>query len=502
MTAGWKKAADFWIGLERWAAMVNKLVFSKILVANRGEIAIRIMRSAQELGLKVVGIFEETDKDAYHIMRADEAVCIGSGPRKDYLNIDKIIAAAQKTGAQAIHPGYGFLAENPDFPEACTNAGLVFIGPPPEVIRNLGSKVIARKIAQSTGIRVIPATEALAQGSQGEANALAFAAEYGYPIMIKAVSGGGGRGIRQVDNESDLLSGLKRSRSEALMSFGDDSIYLEKNVERPRHVEVQILADSYGNMVHLGTRNCSIQRRHQKLVEIAPAGLPPALTTEICDAAVRAARAANYLSAGTVEFLVAPDDTYYFLEVNTRLQVEHTVTEVITGIDIVREQLLIAMGETISFSQEQVQKRGFAIELRINAEDPKNDFLASPGVIQVYRSTGGHGVRLDGAAYQGYQIPPFYDSLIVKLTVYGFTWQEAVDRMARALNGFLIIGVKTTIPYFQQIVKEPDFIQMKLDTAYIDDHPQLLDYREQEREVEKLARLIAEINAYEKNPFG
>ena len=482
--------------------MVDKLVFSKILVANRGEIAVRIMRSAQELGLKVVAIYEETDKDAYHIMRADEAVCIGGGPRKDYLNIAKIIAAAQKTGAQAIHPGYGFLAENPDFPEACTNGGLVFIGPPPEVIRNLGSKVVAQKIAKATGIRVVPATQVLAPGPQGEAEALAFAAQHGFPIMIKAVSGGGGRGIRQVDDKSSLLSGLSRSRAEALMSVGDDNIYLEKCINRPRHVEVQILADSYGNVVHLGTRNCSIQRRHQKLVEIAPAGLAPALTEEICDAAVRVTRAAKYLSAGTVEFLVEPDNTYYFLEVNTRLQVEHTVTEVVTGIDIVREQLLIAMGEPISFCQDQVAERGCAIELRINAEDPKNDFLASPGIIQVYRSTGGHGVRLDGAVYQGYKITPFYDSLIVKLTVYGFAWREAVDRMARALNNFLIIGVKTTIPYFQQIVKEPDFIRMQLDTGYIDDHPQLLDYREQEREVEKVARLIAEINAHEKNPYG
>jgi len=482
--------------------MADKLIFSKILVANRGEIAIRVMRSAQELGIKVVAIYEETDKDAYHIMRADEAVCIGGGPRTDYLNIDKIIAAAQKTGAQAIHPGYGFLAENPDFPEACTNAGLVFIGPPPEVIRNLGSKVIARQIAQATGIRVVPASGMLTPGTQGEGEALAFAAQYGYPIMIKAVSGGGGRGIRQVNDQSSLLAGLSRSRAEALMSFGDDNIYLEKCIHRPRHVEVQILADSYDNVVHLGTRNCSIQRRHQKLIEIAPAGLPPALTAEICGAAVAATRAARYLSAGTVEFLVEPDGTYYFLEVNTRLQVEHTVTEVVTGIDIVREQLSIAMGEPISFSQDQVAERGCAIELRINAEDPKNDFLASPGVIQVYRSTGGPGVRLDGAVYQGYKIPPFYDSMIVKLTVYGFTWREAVDRMARALNNFLIIGVKTTIPYFQQIVQEPDFIRMQLDTAYIDEHPQLLDYREKEREVEKLARLIAEINAYEKNPYG
>jgi len=482
--------------------MVEKLMFEKILVANRGEIAIRIMRSAQELDIKVVAIYEETDKDAFHIMRADEAICVGPGPRKDYLNIARIIEAARKTGAQAIHPGYGFLAENPDFPEACTKAGLVFIGPPPEVIRNLGSKVIARRIAQEAGIPVIPATTTLSPGPTGERQALAFAAEYGYPLMIKAVSGGGGRGIRQVMDEKGLLDGLQRSRSEALMSFGNDDIYLEKCVHRPQHVEVQILADSYGNVVHLGTRNCSIQRRHQKLVEIAPAGLEASLTAEICGAAVRAARAANYLSAGTVEFLVEPDGTFYFLEVNTRLQVEHTVTEVVTGIDIVREQLLIALGEPISFSQDRVVERGYAIELRINAEDPKNDFLASPGVVQVYQSSAGHGVRLDGAIYQGYEIPPYYDSMMVKLTVYGLTWQEAVDRMSRALKGFLIIGVKTTIPYFQQIVNEPDFIMRKFDTSFIDSHPHLMDYQEEEREVDKLARLIAEINARRRNPYA
>ncbi len=482
--------------------MSAKLKFDKVLVANRGEIAVRIMRSAQELGLKVVAIYEETDKNAYHIMRADEAVCIGSGPRKDYLDIRKIIAAAKETGAQAIHPGYGFLAENPDFPEACTEAGLVFIGPPPEVIRDLGSKVIARKIALETGLPVIPATANLPHGDLGERQAVEFASQYGYPLMIKAVSGGGGRGIRQVADEKELLAGLKRSRSEALMSFADDSIYLEKHVRRPRHVEVQILADTYGNVVHLGTRNCSIQRRHQKLVEMAPAGLAPALTAEICAAAVRAVRAANYLSAGTVEFLVDPDGAFFFLEVNTRLQVEHTVTEMITGIDIVREQLLIAMGEPISFTQDQIVERGYAIELRINAEDPKNDFLSSPGMIRVYLSPGGPGVRLDGAIYQGYEITPFYDSMMVKLTVYGFTWREAVDRMSRALKGFLIVGVTTTIPYFQQIVEEPDFIAMRLDTSYIDQHPELLDYQEEERGVDKIARLIAEINAHEKNPYA
>jgi len=480
--------------------MEQKLMFEKILVANRGEIAVRIMRSAKELDIRTVAIYEETDKDALHITQGDEAICVGPGPRKDYLHIDGIIEAARKTGAQAIHPGYGFQAENPDFSKACTDAGLVFIGPPPEVIRNLGSKVIARRIAQESGIPVIPATESLSPGPQGEKEAIGFAAECGYPLMIKAIAGGGGRGIRRVDDEKGLLAGLKQSRSEALMSFGNDEIYLEKCLLRPQHVEVQILADQRGNVVHLGTRNCSIQRRHQKLIEMAPAGLKRALSEEICAAAVKAARAADYLSAGTVEFLVEPDGNFYFLEVNTRIQVEHTVTEMVTGIDLVREQLLIALGEPVGFSQEQVLERGYAIELRINAEDPKNNFLASPGVVQVYQAPGGHGVRLDGAIYQGYEIPRYYDSMLVKLTVYGFTWQEAVDRLAQALKGFVIIGVKTTIPYFQQILQEADFIQMKFDTSYIDTHPHLLDYLEREREMEKIARLVSEINAYGYNP--
>uniref|UniRef100_A0A7C3WRR0 ATP-grasp domain-containing protein n=1 Tax=Desulfobacca acetoxidans TaxID=60893 RepID=A0A7C3WRR0_9BACT len=482
--------------------MPGKRKIDKILVANRGEIAVRIMRSAQELGLKAVGIYEETDKEAYHVMRADEVVCIGPGPRRDYLSIAKIIEAAKQTGAQAIHPGYGFLSENPDFPEACLREGLVFVGPPPEVIRQMGSKVVARRLAQESGIPVIPASGVLSPGVDGEREALAFADEHGYPLMIKAVSGGGGRGIRQVADEMALLSGLKQSRSEAMISFGNDDIYLEKVIPRPRHVEVQILADAYGKVVHLGTRNCSIQRRHQKLIEIAPAGLDASLTREICEAAVRLAQTANYLSAGTVEFLVGQDNSFYFLEVNTRIQVEHTVTEVVTGIDIVREQLRIAEGEPISFSQDQVIERGFAIQVRINAEDPKNNFMANPGVLQVYQSPGGPGVRLDGAIYQGYEITPYYDSLLVKLTAYGFTWQEAVQRLARSLRGFLILGVKTTIPYFQQIVKDPDFIAMNFDTSYIDDHPHLLEYQETEREVDKIARLIAEINAFGKNPHA
>ncbi len=476
-------------------------MFKKILVANRGEIALRILRSAQELGIRVVTIYEETDREALHTMHADEAVCIGPGPRKDYLNIEKIIRVALNSGCEAIHPGYGFLAENPAFPEECTRAGLAFIGPPPEVIKNLGSKVIARKIMSDAGIPVIPGTDILSEGIDGEKEALAFASEHGFPIMIKAVAGGGGRGIRMVEDEKSLLEGLKRSRSEAKMAFGNDQIYLEKTLTNPRHVEVQILADQFGSVIHMGTRNCSIQRRHQKLIEIAPANLPQRLKRRICDTAITAAIAAKYESAGTVEFLIDEEDQFYFLEVNTRIQVEHTVTEMITGIDLIREQLKIASNQPLSIRQDDVLERGIAIELRINAEDPKNNFLASPGKIQVYISPGGHGIRLDGAVYQGYEIPRYYDSMLVKLTVYGFNWLEAVDRLRRALNNFVILGVNTTIPYFQQIVNDPDFINQRFDTSYIDTHPHLLDYVEEERDMDKIAKLIADINAYKRNPY-
>ncbi len=477
-------------------------MFKKLLVANRGEIAIRIMRSAQELGIKTVAIYEETDKTAMHIMRADEAICIGSGPRKDYLNIERIIQAAQSVGAEAIHPGYGFLAENPMFSKNCTEAGLVFVGPPPQVIIDMGNKVVARRIMKKAGIPCIPGTDVLEPNELGDQDAVDFAEEYGFPIMVKAVAGGGGRGIRVAHDMSELMKGLKMARSEARMAFGNDEVYLEKSLDHPRHVEVQILADQYGSVIHLGTRNCSIQRRHQKMIEIAPAQLPALISDSICETAVRAAKACNYVNAGTAEFLLDQDDQFYFLEVNTRIQVEHTITEMITGIDIVREQIRIAAGEPLSISQQDIIFRGVAIELRINAEDPKNNFMASPGVIQIYQSPGGHGTRLDGAVYQGYEIPRFYDSMLVKLTVYGFTWREAVDRLDRTLNSFGIAGVKTTIPYYRQIVKDPDFVGQRFDTSFIETHPHLLDYQEEVPELEKLASLVAEINAHGYNPYA
>ena len=471
-------------------------MFKKLLIANRGEIAIRIMRSAQELGVRTVAIYEETDKAAMHIMRADEAICIGSGPRKDYLSIERIIHAAKTTGAEAIHPGYGFLAENPSFSKECTDAGLVFVGPPPDVIRDMGSKVIARRIMTDAGLPMIPGTAVLDQGAAGEEEAIRFAENYGFPIMIKAVAGGGGRGIRAVQDMSELIKGLKMARSEAQMAFGNEEIYLEKALTRTRHLEVQILADQHGNVIHLGTRNCSIQRRHQKLIEIAPFSLPQELLDRVCDTAVKAAKACKYINAGTVEFLLDEQDKFHFLEVNTRIQVEHTVTEMITGIDLVREQIRIAAGEPISFAQRDVHLRGYAIELRINAEDPKNNFMANPGVIQIYQSPGGHGTRVDGAVYQGYEIPRYYDSMLIKLTVYGFTWREAVDRMRRTLDGLVIAGVQTTIPYYRQIVNDPDFIDQRFDTSYIESHRYLLDYQDEVPELEKLARFVAEINAH------
>ncbi|MFO7802747.1 MAG: acetyl-CoA carboxylase biotin carboxylase subunit [Desulfovermiculus sp.] len=476
-------------------------MISKLLVANRGEIAVRVMRSAKELGLQTVAVYEETDKAGMHIMRADEAVCIGSGPRKDYLNIDHIINAAKATGADAVHPGYGFLAENPDFSESCTQAGLSFVGPPPQVIIDMGSKVVSRRIMSEAGIPLIPGTDILEEGQAGEDQALDFVQKHDYPVMIKAVAGGGGRGIRMATTPKELIQGMRAARSEARTTFGNPNIYLEKTLQNPNHVEVQILADAYGRVIHLGTRNCSIQRRHQKMIEIAPAQLPPELAEDICRDAVRAAEATGYVSAGTVEFLIDNQGNYNFLEINTRIQVEHTITEMITGVDIVREQLRIAAGENLAFAQKDIQPRGHSIELRINAEDPQNNFMASPGTIEVYQSPGGHGIRLDGAMYQGYEIPGFYDSMLVKLTVYGFTWTEAVDRLRRALEGFNIVGVKTTIPFYRQILDDPDFIAQRFDTSYIETHPHLLDYRDEVPHMDRLARLVAEINAYGYNPY-
>ncbi len=476
----------------------------KVLIANRGEIAIRIIRAVQELGLKAVAVYETQDNDSLHIRSADEAIWIGDGPRRDYLDIDKIIRVSKDHDIDAIHPGYGFLAENPDFARACEEAGIIFIGPPSGVIDNLGNKVVARNIMKEAGIPMVPGTQNLPQGEEGEKVALEFATEVGYPLMLKATAGGGGRGIRTVNNDNELREQLPIARAEARAAFNNDNVYLEKVVVNPKHVEVQIMADKYGNTVHLGTRDCSIQRRNQKLVEIAPSMIDnEELLENICNTAVKAAKAANYFNAGTVEFLVDKDYNYYFMEINTRVQVEHTVSEMVTGIDIVRTQIKLAMGKKLLFDQEGVQVRGHAIEMRINAEDPQNDFMPEGGkTVAVYRSPGGYGVRLDGFVYQGYTIPEVYDSLLVKLTVHGYSWNETVDRLRRCLRNFTISGPKTTIPFYLNLVEDPDFQKGDFNTSFLDTHTYLFEYKEDISEENKLAKLIAEIHYKGYNPYA
>lgn len=475
----------------------------KVLVANRGEIAIRICRAVQEEGMRAVAMYETPDKESRHIRTADEAVWIGPGPRKDYLDIDRVIWAAKTSGCQAVHPGYGFLAENPELSLACEQEGLIFVGPPQEVIRDLGDKTISRRIAQEAGVPVTPGSGILPQGEEGTRAALAFSDEVGFPVMLKAVAGGGGRGIRRIESKEGLAQQMRMAGKEAQAAFGDGRLYLEKALVCPRHIEVQILSDEHEGMIHLGSRNCSIQRRHQKLVEVAPGLIEPELEQEICESALRFASKAGYRNVGTVEFLLDSDNRFYFLEINTRLQVEHTVTETITGIDIVRRQLRITRGDPLDIRQEDVTLRGTAIEMRINAEDPQRDFAPECGkTVSVYQSPGGPGIRLDGFVYQGYRIPTEYDSLLVKLTVYGFNWEEATSRLRRALRSFVIVGPKTTIPFYRNLVKEKDFLEGRFDTEYLDRHPELFDYRSMEREEAKLARLLAEIHHRKHNPFA
>jgi pyruvate carboxylase subunit A len=483
---------------------MGKRKIRKVLIANRGEIALRVIRTVKELGLVAVAVYEKPDSESLFIRFADEAIMIGDGPRKDYLSIDKIIWAARQSGADAIHPGYGFLAENAEFSAACEKAGIVFIGPPPDVIRDLGNKVRAREIIQRAGIPFIPGTEDLLPGEEGVARAIDFGKEHGYPIMLKASSGGGGRGIRKVEDESDLLIQLPLARAEALSAFNDANVYVEKCIECPRHVEVQILADCHGNVIHLGTRDCSIQRRHQKLLEIAPADLPQESLDAIHEAAILAAREAGYINAGTVEFLVdATTNEFWFMEMNTRLQVEHTVTETLTGVDIVREQIRIAEGAVLDIPEERATLMGKAIQVRINAEDPKNNFMPEGGKkVEVYQSPGGPGIRLDGIVYQGYKIPTEYDSLLVKMTVRGYNWEQAIQRLKRALNDFLIVGPQTTIPFYLAICDDPDFVKGEFDTSYIDTHPGIFTYSDHGREIARLSKLIAEIHAKKTNPYA
>jgi acetyl-CoA carboxylase biotin carboxylase subunit len=444
-------------------------MFQRILVANRGEIALRVIRACRDLGIEVVAVFSEADRGAPYLALADDAICIGPAPAaQSYLNIPRLIAAAEVADVQAIHPGYGFLSENPHFAEVCRSCKIEFIGPPAEAMKKLGNKNEARKIAQQAKVPVVPGSKELIE-SDDEAKRVAH--EIGYPVLIKAAAGGGGRGMRVARNDISLQTGLKQARQEAEAAFKDGSVYIEKYIENPRHVEVQLLGDHRGEVVHLWERDCSLQRRHQKLVEESPApNLPQWVREEICKSAVRLAKAAGYNNAGTCEFLVDKNHKFYFIEVNARIQVEHPVTELVTGIDLVKEQIKIACGQPLSFTQKQIQHRGVAIECRINAEDPARDFAPSPGLVVKWQTPGGPGVRIDSHVVGGYKVPPNYDSLLAKLLVFQPTRAEALASMRRALREFHVEGVKTTIPLHREIFSHSSFIEGQVDTTFIERH--------------------------------
>lgn len=442
-------------------------MFKKILIANRGEIAVRIIRACRDLNISPVAIYSAADADALHVRLADEAICVGPPPSiESYLNINAVIAAAQNVNSEAIHPGYGFLAENADFVRAANAAGIAFIGPAADAMEVMGSKTSARRAAIAAGVEVVPGTtEAL----ESFAEARETAAKFGYPVMLKASAGGGGKGMRLVAAESELASAFSGAQSEAASAFGNSAVYIEKAVEIPRHIEIQIFADSHGNTVHLGERECSIQRRHQKVIEECPSPInDPDLRRRMGAAAIKIAQAVNYVGAGTVEFLLA-DVTreFYFLEMNTRLQVEHPVTELVTGLDLVREQIKVAAGAKLSFTQDDVSWSGHAIECRVYAEDPENNFFPSPGRISFLRVPAGPGIRDDGGVSQGTEVSIHYDPMISKLAAWGRSREEAIDRLRRALDEYAVSGIKTTLPFFRQIVRDEEFIAGKLDTGFI-----------------------------------
>ena len=442
-------------------------MFNKILIANRGEIALRIIRACKEIGIKTVIAYSQADEDSLPVRLADQAVCIGSAPSSaSYLLIERIISVGEICDVDAIHPGYGFLSENAHFAEVCKSCNITFIGPGAEQMRAMGDKSNARETMRKAGVPVTP-------GSHGvintEEEALKEAHALKYPVIVKASAGGGGRGMRIAHNDPSLIQGFHAAKTEAERAFGDGEVYIEKYIENPRHIEVQILADSYGNVLHLGERDCSLQRRHQKLIEESPyPALSASLRKKMGEAAVKAAKAAKYVSAGTIEFLLGPNDQFYFMEMNTRVQVEHPVTEMITGVDIIKEQIRIAAGEKLSLTQKNVEFRGHAIECRINAENPYNNFSPCPGRIEFYNAPGGPGVRVDSHAYNGYRIPPHYDSMIGKLIVHGDTRAEAIAKCRRALSEYFIEGVKTTIPFEQFIIDTREFIEGHYDTGFIE----------------------------------
>ena len=445
-------------------------MFPKVLIANRGEIALRVIRTLREMGIRSVAVYSDADRAALHVRKADEAVHIGpSQSSESYLNIDRILDAARRHGASAIHPGYGFLSENAHFAQACEDAGFTFIGPSAKSIALMGSKTEARRVAKAGGAPIVPGTET---GVASSAEAIAFARDAGFPVMLKAVAGGGGKGMRRVDREVDLILAFDAASSEAARAFGDGSIYVEKLIENARHIEIQVLGDKHGNLVHLGERECSVQRRHQKVIEEAPSAFVtriPGMRERIGEAAIRAARAAGYYNAGTVEFLADRSGQFYFLEMNTRLQVEHPVTELVTGLDLVRLQLEIAAGERLPFTQDEIVLRGAALECRIYAEDPANNFFPSPGRIAQLSEPSGPGVRLDSGIYPGWTVPVDYDPMLAKLIVWAGRREHAIERMVRALGEYHVGGIRTNIPLFHFILNDPAFRKGDLHTGYLDD---------------------------------
>lgn len=468
-------------------------MLEKVLIANRGEIAVRIIRACAEMGIRSVAIYTEADRYGLHVKRADESYSLGEDPIAGYLDPRKIVSLAKQVGCDGIHPGYGFLSENAEFARLCEEKGIRFIGPESGVIHKMGDKTQARDSMRAAGVPITPGSEGKLEDID---HAIALAKDIGYPVMLKATSGGGGRGIRRCDNEQEMRIQYPRVISEASKAFGSADVFMEKCIVKPRHIEVQILADSNSNVIHLYERDCSIQRRNQKLIEIAPS---PQLTPEqrnyIGELAVKAARAVNYENAGTVEFLLTGNEVY-FMEMNTRVQVEHTITEQITGVDIVCEQLRIASGLSLSYRQKDISYRGFALQFRINAEDPKNDFLPSFGRVSHYYAPGGPGVRVDTAIYTGYEIPPYYDSMCLKLVVWALKWEDAIERGKRALDDMRLHGIRTTANYYKQILDHPEFRAANFTTSFVTDHPELLNYSEKKQPTEIALAIATAIAAH------
>lgn len=473
-------------------------MFDKVLIANRGEIAVRVIRACRELGLETVAVYSDVDRQALHVRYADEAYRLGPAPSRDsYLRGDKIIDIARKCGAKAIHPGYGFLAERADFAEACREAGLAFIGPNPSSIAAMGDKAVARSTVSKAGVKVVPGTEG--EGSLSDEELLALAPSIGFPLLVKATAGGGGKGMREVNSLEDMPTLLNAARREAESSFGDGNVYLERLVEGARHIEIQILADGQDNVIHLGERECSIQRRHQKLLEESPSpfvGEDEEFRQTIGAVAVRAAQAVNYVNAGTIEFLVDKNKNFYFLEMNTRLQVEHPVTEMVTGIDIVKEQIRIARGRCLRHRQEDIHAKGWAIECRINAEDPYNNFIPSTGRITHTLLPTGPGIRVDTGVYIGFEVSPYYDSLISKLIVWGDTRGEAILRMRRALEEYKILGVRSNIPFHQHLMDSHRFMGGQYDTRFVEDRFSIEEAEERKESHPDIAAILATLVAH------